>query len=208
MKLKKVFDQSGTQVWLFSLAATAAEVAGYLETLSRDEVKQSKTFGKPELAERFIVRRGVLRAILAKHLKCDTADLKFGVEEGGKPFLKSHELSFSASNSGEYGLVALSAKHKIGVDIERHNDKLAGLDFRFMAHDEVTEMKATQNETEFFFRIWSRKESVIKSTGAGLAYPLQTLSVLADTVNIPEPVSIQSIPVPEGYSAALATILS
>jgi 4'-phosphopantetheinyl transferase len=73
-----------------------------------------------------------------------------------------------------------------------------------------------QARDESFFRLWARKEAVIKAVGTGLTMPLNRFDVsssaLTDdgwrTVSVggerPSQWAVSDLPVPAGYRAALA----
>lgn len=203
----KIFDDGTVKVWQFSLAADAEAIKELRKGLNSSDLAQMKAYGRPELRDRFVVRRSTLRKILALDLGLnEPKKLKIAFEDGGKPWLEGLPLHFSVSSSGQFGLIATSIDRPIGVDIEIHNPKMASLDMHFLASEEVNLLKAEQNDTANFFRIWARKESIIKATGDGMSFPLKTISVLQDVVYVPEPAHIYDVNVGEGYSAAFAIL--
>ena len=205
--LTKIYDNDSVKVWQFSLEADAEQVKELRKNLDSADITEMKSYGRPELQDRFVVRRSTLRRLLALELGIETPKkLKIEFEEGGKPWLKGLPVHFSISSSGQFGLVAISVSRPIGVDIEIHNPKMASLDMHFLASEEINLLKAEQNDTANFFRIWARKESVIKATGDGMSFPLKTISVLQDVVLVPEPARIQDLDVSDGYSAAFAIL--
>jgi 4'-phosphopantetheinyl transferase len=207
MHPQKIFDSASVKVWQFGLSADAEQVMELRKDLDSADITAMKSYGRPELQNRFVVRRSTLRRLLALELGIDVPKkLRIKFEEGGKPWLEGFPVHFSISSSGQFGLVAVSAHCPIGVDIEIHNPKMASLDMHFLASEEINLLKAEQNDTANFFRIWARKESVIKATGDGMSFPLKTISVLQDVVMVPEPIRIQDLDVGEGYSAAFAML--
>lgn len=203
----KIYNDGVVKVWQFSLEADAEAIKVLRKGLDSSDLAQMKAYSRPELEGRFVVRRSSLRKILALDLGLDEPKtLKIAFEEGGKPWLEGLPLHFSVSSSGQFGLVATSVSRPIGVDIEIHNPKMASLDMHFLASEEINLLKAEQNDTANFFRIWARKESVIKATGDGMSFPLKTISVLRDVVYVPEPAHICDLNVGEGYSAAFAVL--
>ena len=60
--------------------------------------------------------------LLCTELDCRNDHLSFGVSEHGKPFARIRGLeapiSFNVSHSGVHGLIAVSPRGRIGVDVE------------------------------------------------------------------------------------------
>lgn len=111
----------------------------------------------------------VLSECVKKH-GYDINDLVFGVQKGGKPYIKNEKLHFSLSHSGSIAMCAL-AKQPVGIDAE----EIAGFNpqicKRFFGKGECAQVFALKDEEalrEAFFRIWTMKESYVKMTGKGL----------------------------------------
>ena len=208
MEPTKIFDDGKVKVWQFGLLVGAKQVTELRKNLDASDLAKMKEYSRPELQQRFVVRRGTLRELLAKELGIvEPKKMRLKAEDGGKPWVEGHPIHFSLSSSGDFGLVATSVDHPIGVDIEIHNPKMASLDMHFLASEEINLLKAENDDTANFFRIWVRKESVIKATGDGMSFPLKTIGVLQDVVYVPEPARIQDLVVTDGYSAAFALLL-
>jgi 4'-phosphopantetheinyl transferase len=141
----------------------------------------------PADVQRAVLARAGLRTILASQLELSPAKLAFRYEPKGKPMLHSLEnpdLSFSVSHSGDWVLIAIANRHRIGVDIERTR---ALRDFRrvmdrFFATRENTFIRGLPEPLQFdaFFACWTRKEAYVKAHGGGLSMGLDRFAVRVD----------------------------
>jgi 4'-phosphopantetheinyl transferase len=155
------------QVWAINLTRAVDSVA-----LSADERMRAARLVMPDARRRFIRARTGLREVLANVTGADAAALTFGISEQGKPSLTgmTNAPHFNLAHSGELALVAVSNR-PIGVDAEQvrplaNMAQMAGMSFT----DEERAALWTLDEaarTEAFFRLWTRKEAVMKAHGAG-----------------------------------------
>lgn len=136
---------------------------------------------------RFIVARGILRALLGHYLQVPATTLCFAYNAYGKPSLQSPAvqpaLYFNLAHSHEMALYAFSYGREAGVDIEYMRD-LALDDYLLMARNhfspgEYTRLLALPESArkQAFFNCWTRKEAYIKARGMGLSIPLDTFDV-------------------------------
>lgn len=95
--------------------------------------------------------------------------------------LQGFDWEFNLSHSHDRVCIAVSAYSPVGVDVERVRsqmevDKLADL---VMSVSEKTAWSQLQKEERqiAFFRLWTRKEAVVKATGEGLFRSLPSFSV-------------------------------
>ena len=88
---------------------------------------------------------------------------------------------FNVSHSGELALVAITLEGELGADVElrRSLRDMQGLATRFFSEQESSGLfrMPAEFQPEAFFRIWTRKEAILKATGKGLTYPLHRLTV-------------------------------
>lgn len=103
----------------------------------------------------------------------------------GRPFLEDTPLEFNLSHSENRAVIAFAwdrhLEGALGVDIEwslRRVEREA-LAKRFFTPEEFD---FARHGPEPFFKIWTRKEAVLKSNGVGLRVPLDSFQVLNDTV--------------------------
>ena len=97
----------------------------------------------------------------------------------GKPYVQNEpQIHFNLSHSGDYVLAAFSPV-EIGCDIQRitQNARSERIAARFFTEAEQQALAAGMD----FYRIWARKESYIKCTGAGMACDLRSFSVVEDS---------------------------
>lgn len=117
--------------------------------------------------------------LLANKLKCLKTDLQFSKHEYGKPFLSSHTLEFNHSHSQQYYALAMSERVKeIGVDVEELDRKV-----RFDAlaqhafHPEEYQAWLQQDQDpEYWLRVWTTKEAILKASGFGIRLDLNSLN--------------------------------
>ena len=160
----------------------------------------------------FVVARGVLRTLLGQYLECDPRGIQFLYTQHGKPYLANSDLHFNVSHSDEMAVYAFTRQAQIGVDIEKvENIFKHDVAQRFFSNKEYELLTALDGFTQQrgFYRIWSRKEALIKAVGEGLHIPLASFSVsLEDIEELKFPAEnswhLQSFNVDPAYEAAFA----
>ena len=186
-------------------------VPAHPEWLSPEEQQRSSRFVVPLHQRRYLASRTILRSLLAEYLGDHPARVPMAATLQGKPFVPGSELRFNLSHSDGAGLYGFSCEAEIGVDIEKIDarsctEEVARLVF---TPDELERwMKLdTSERTAVFFRVWTRKEAIVKATGEGLGRATDTFAVAWT----PEPARVCGLwllplAAPHGYQASLAAI--
>jgi 4'-phosphopantetheinyl transferase len=169
----------GAHVWRADLRAVAEDLLGALSADERDRAAAMSGAGARGLWSR---SRGVLRALLARYLRCGAADVALAVGELGKPELLSvpagvAPLHFNLSHSQGSALYAFSADGPVGVDVQavRPDGARAPVDHVALARRAFGEREAqrlglvepARREWEFL-RAWTRYEAQVKQLGLGI----------------------------------------
>lgn len=140
--------------------------------LSPEENSRAARFMWVEDRHRHVLGRGVARVILGSVMDCAPDAVTFETGPQGKPQVHGGP-SFNISHSGDVIAIALAADGRLGIDVELQKPlrdllSLARTTFR---PDELAELKAlpAEERTPGFFRIWTRKEAMLKALGCGLS---------------------------------------
>jgi 4'-phosphopantetheinyl transferase len=174
-------------LWRAWLDVPAPRVRSLKQTLAGDELKRAVRFYRRRDRERFVVARGLLRAILGRYLDVQPEQLRFRYGSNGKPALIAIDgqdaLSFSLSHSHGLALYGITRDRRIGIDVERVRadfayDRIAR---RFFSPRECAALGALAPDVrhEAFFACWTRKEAYVKATGKGLSFPLKQFEISA-----------------------------
>lgn len=101
----------------------------------------------------------------------------------GKPYLKDIAFHFSLSHSGHYAICAFS-NAPIGADLQQIKEKLPTRTTRILSAAEKAYLDklAETKRIKTFYRLWARKESLIKWDGRGLNLPMEQLSFVQDGI--------------------------
>ncbi len=166
----------GVDVWIASLDRPAGVVLAFAKSLSDDERLRASRLIFEEDRRRFVVRRGVLRAILALYLKMTPRHVRFRYGNHGKPALIEPSgpgrLRFNLSHSAGFAAYAVTCEAEIGIDIERVGQipEYGDIAERYFSDDERQSIgQAPPGEREgVFLRTWTRKEAWGKARGDGL----------------------------------------
>jgi 4'-phosphopantetheinyl transferase len=215
-------------VWEIDLEGDAAGGASDREVLDATERARAERFRFQAHRRRFVAAHAGLRRVLAQYLETRPEDLIFRQEPGGKPRLDGPfarcGLSFSLTHSASRGLVAVCREREVGIDTER---MAAGLPIEEIAEGFLTARERRQIAglsgpalRERLFRLWVRKEAVLKAAGCGLALPATAVYVGAcprptpGVVQVrgwsggPDRVGVSDLPAPECWVSAVAWALS
>jgi 4'-phosphopantetheinyl transferase len=172
-------ERTAIHVWRASLDQPLPSLETLQSTLTGDEQQRAARFVFEHDRERFIVARGVLRAILGRYLDVRAEHLRFDYGAAGKPALAQgfagQGLRFNLSHSHGLALYALTSGRSIGVDVERINsnvdvEQIAKVIFAPAEIAELLSIPAAQRRRAFF-SCWTRKEAYAKARGEGLSLP-------------------------------------
>lgn len=90
-------------------------------------------------------------------------------------------ISFNLAHSGQMGLIAVTRRREVGVDLETENTRVdaKAISGRFFAPGEKEALAALPPTAQIpgFFSIWTRKEALVKAMGLGLVYAFDSFSV-------------------------------
>jgi 4'-phosphopantetheinyl transferase len=184
---------SDTDVWKIKVSANDNLLQSFLSIMSPAEIDRGNCFFQLKDKNRHITTRGALRIILSKYLNQNPEDIAFGVTATGKPYLLNNlqQLFFNVSHSGEWILIGIG-KYDLGVDVEYikpafNYQEIISLNFSLKENGYITENQSLDR----FFKLWTRKESLLKATGQGLNNDLSHFSCL-DGLNKTESSLIES----------------
>jgi 4'-phosphopantetheinyl transferase len=170
-------------IWSMSLDISPVQEKIALVSLSHNECERANRFHFSIHKRRFIAARCALRHIISLYLSVPPKDILFSYSEYNKPYLKwpAHSLlQFNLSHSDTMAMYAFTLNNPIGIDIEKvKNDYSARLVKRFFSsieYERFTQL-SSNDQIRGFYRLWSRKEAIIKAIGKGLSIPLSSFSV-------------------------------
>lgn len=166
-------------LWLINLDEGDADAA----LLDDAERARAQAMGTELLRRRYIAAHAALRRILSRAAGAPPERLRIAVGERGKPYLPDlPQVAFNLSHTGAVAVVAVSALHPVGVDIERPRklDNLDALARRYLAAEELNALLTLPEarRPDAFLHYWTAKEAFIKGTGEGLHRALESFAVL------------------------------
>ncbi len=141
------------------------------ELVTADERRRAEAFHQMADAHRHIIGRGVARLVLGGLLGVAPHLVPFAISSFGKPTVPGGP-SFNIGHSGNEILVAFADRGRVGVDVEaiRPLDDLHGLARASFVSAEVEVLQSLPDAAQLrhFYRVWARKEAMLKALGVGI----------------------------------------
>jgi 4'-phosphopantetheinyl transferase len=149
-------------------------------------LEYSNRFVREEDRGRSIMTQYFLRKFLSYYLQVDFDKVAISYSKSGKPYLNekiNSNLKFNYSHSGDYIIYAFTADNEIGVDIEEIKDisEIDELSRTHFSDEELSiyfELENPDEKKQLFYKIWTRKEALLKAEGSGITIDLKSLTVL------------------------------
>ncbi|WP_284118610.1 4'-phosphopantetheinyl transferase family protein [Acinetobacter seifertii] len=158
---------------------------GKLDTFLKQQQKDFPDFRTFNDYKKQQIQR-IKNKLLAQKLSVNPTDLQFAKHEYGKPYLLDHTLYFNHSHSQQCYALALSERVKdIGIDVEELDRKvrLDSLAQHAFHADEYATWQSLEQDREFWFKVWTTKEAVLKASGLGIRLDLNTLNTQVHPTN-------------------------
>jgi 4'-phosphopantetheinyl transferase len=149
--------------------------------LSPDETAAADRRIGPVHSE-FVFSRAILRELTGRYTFTPPTQICFSLGPNGKPGLSGLPgPHFNVSHSDGLAVYAFAANCELGVDLEhvRPFDDINTIARRFFCTEEAAQLSSlpATEQTDAFFRCWTRKEAYIKADGEGLSLPLDSFQV-------------------------------
>ncbi|OQX76898.1 MAG: hypothetical protein B6D64_09075 [Bacteroidetes bacterium 4484_276] len=151
-------------------------VSAYLPDSS---AKKASRFKHVSDAQRQILGEVLTRAALCNEFNLDNHNICFGYSSIKKPFLSGRrDIHFNISHSGKWVVCAVSEK-EVGIDVEKIRKINFNVARRFFSTTEVDQLFSLPEKAQlnYFFDLWTLKESYLKALGTGLTKPLSSFTV-------------------------------
>lgn len=150
-----------------------------------DERRRADAFRVEPARRCFIATRAVLRRLLAAYLRTAPHDVRIEGARRGKPALKGRttlDLRFNVAHSGIHAAFAFALGAEVGIDIEtiRPLSALDRLARRILGPAEADALRSRPpgERNRLMFRLWTRKEALVKAAGFGILHtPLSRIDL-------------------------------
>ncbi|TWR25883.1 4'-phosphopantetheinyl transferase superfamily protein [Mucilaginibacter pallidiroseus] len=209
-----LLNDPDVHLWRVCISQHINEIVNLKRLLTPDEAQRGSKYLHQADRDRFLVSRGYQRTILSGYIDIKPEDLRFALSHNKKPHIANsgvQNLNYNVSHSGDWILIAVS-KHAVGCDIEYIDPKF---DFTDILPDNFSQAEGDfikENEsTNRFYKLWTRKEALLKATGQGLGEHLIDTPSLngisnlnADLLGSGKAWTVKSFSVTKGYAGALA----
>lgn len=130
-------------------------------------------------AQRTLIAEILVRSILCNKMKLNNRNIAFGNNKYGKPHVRDIEdFHFNVSHSGKWVVCAVD-NAPIGIDIEMIKTISLDIANRFFSKEEymVIIKKDEQSRLDYFYSLWTLKESYVKAIGKGLSIPFNIFTI-------------------------------
>ncbi|OAB36013.1 4'-phosphopantetheinyl transferase family protein [Paenibacillus glacialis] len=150
-----------------------------LPYLSIDRQNKVAKFRMFDDVHRSVIAELLIRSLIIDQLDIANRDIKFGENTYHKPYLQSHtNFEFNLTHSGEWVACAID-HHSVGIDIEHMVNSNLDIAKRFFTPREYEDLikSDVSEQRNYFYKLWTLKESYIKAVGKGLYIPLDSFSM-------------------------------
>jgi 4'-phosphopantetheinyl transferase len=156
-----------------------------LDLLDIKRKKKIQRFIKWEDSHRALFAGLLIRHIIIEITGLKNKEISFNTSELGKPYLENCEqFHFNLSHSGDW-IVCVIDENPVGIDIEQIKPIDLKISKRFFSKEEHTNLVNTKdtNKFDYFYTLWTLKESYIKAIGKGLSVPLNSFTFKLSSCN-------------------------
>ena len=136
----------------------------------------------------YINTRIFMRKTLSQYTNKQPEDLIFDINPYGKPLLRNSDVQFNLSHSRQWAVIAIGENGDVGIDVESTSDRRTILNIaqHYFHADEIFQLEKITDEEEqkeYFFQLWTLKESFVKALGTGISTGLDKMSFHIDNEN-------------------------
>jgi 4'-phosphopantetheinyl transferase len=181
---RPVLAAAGAELWLVDLDAAAGALRdseAAVARLSPDDVERIERIASADAREERRLTHIALRLILERACGAGARGIDFARSSTGRPSLPGWDGAFSLSHAAGFALIAIAARGRIGVDLERGREVTFSSARRaeiVAAAEALAPDAPLPDEPDLrIIQAWVRLEAVAKAEGAGIGAVLERLGV-------------------------------
>lgn len=161
-------------IWKVDIPECLSEKQELFSYLPEQEAYRASRYRFEKDYNKYVITRGLLRSLLGQYLNEKPHKITIEYNFNGKPFVNNYEgLNFNLSHTEDFSLIAFTVNQEIGIDVEltRNDINFDGIVEASFTKDEISRIMqiSTAKKVELFYKIWTRKEALIKAKGISLA---------------------------------------
>lgn len=172
-----MLDATKTELYVIPLGTEISprEREWWLPYIPAEKRERIPKFRHWQDAQRTLLGYSLLSYLLARETGIPRERIDLTFDYYGKPHLEGSGMYFNLSHSGDWVACVIGRK-TVGVDVEKIQSIDLSIAEHFFAKPEVADLMALPQEQQFeyFFSLWSLKESYIKAEGKGVSIPLNS----------------------------------
>ncbi len=185
-------------LWMSPIYTRPDLLSSLSSVLNQEEIDYSKKYRFKKNEESYIFSKAITKILLAKYLSIPPKEIVFKFNSSTKPYLKnscSNSLYFNISHSANTILIAISST-EIGVDIEFYDNNFSFTSILEECFSEKERLFIKESKTPLpnFYKLWTRKEALLKATGIGLLDDISQIPSLSGSHKIDEHIINSDIP--------------
>ncbi len=174
-------------LWRISISQVKEKIKSLLQYLTPEEMLKFSKLKKEGDRLRYLVGKSYLKILLSRYLKCNPMDISFKEGLNKKPMLnESHKINFNLSHSKNWVVFGL-CEEELGVDIEfiDSNFDFIPIINNWFSTPETHYIENAYSPRHEFFKLWTRKEALLKATSVGMTQNLNAINCLDGTQYVP-----------------------
>ena len=191
-------------LWRFNLDCSEDLFNQFKSFLDQEELFRADRLLNLQKRKQFIVARAYLKQILGAYQKVNPKQINLQYNAHGKPALaESHHssLSFNLSHSENWAVLAAVDSFAVGIDLEKTDPDIDFISIVQQYFDDQEKLfllqYSEQRQRRGFYRLWTRKEALLKADGLGFSYSARGSKVV-DWY-------LKSFPLRSNYICSIAT---
>jgi len=146
-----------------------------LQIISKENREKCHRFKFKEDALRTLYGELILRHVLVRQFFFKNEEIEILKSDEGKPYVKNFPIHFNISHAGDFVVCAFS-EQEVGIDIEQIKEVDLDLAKRYFCQSEYEDLfsQNVSHRLDYFFSLWTLKESYMKWLGKGMSIPLDS----------------------------------
>ncbi len=149
----------------------------FMPFMEEDKKNRIRKFVNKEDKIRTVIGDILARVVIYTKTKIKNEQIIFRCNEYGKPYC-NQDIFFNISHAGCWVVCAVGDV-EVGIDIEKieEMDLSIAKDFFSSQENKDLDKKNKEDKLEYFYDLWTLKESYLKAWGRGLSIPLNSFTL-------------------------------